>query len=95
MKHLDFELNGKKVHALEVELPGAPLVVAWGKSGFVMCGYLNIETTEKLGVAAALVRGVKTIDDLLAAKVQQVSKAGAERGIQTGMSGSDALSRLS
>jgi uncharacterized protein YunC (DUF1805 family) len=95
MKHVDFELDGKKVHALEVQLPGAPLVLAWGKDGFVMCGYLNIEAAEKLGVAAALVRGVKTVDDLLAAKIQQVSKAGAARGIEQGMAGRDALARLS
>jgi uncharacterized protein YunC (DUF1805 family) len=94
MKHVDFELNGKKAHGLEVELPGAPLVVAWGGSGFVMCGYLNIDAAEKLGVAAAMVRGVKTVDDLLAAKVQNVSKAGAARGIQEGMAGRDALTRL-
>lgn len=94
MKHLDFDLNGKKVHALEVELPGAPLVVAWGKAGFVMCGYLSIESAEKLGVAAAMVRGVKTIDDLLTAKVQQASTAAVGRGVKTGTTGRDALSRL-
>ena len=73
---------------------GAPLVVAWGKAGFVMCGYLNIEAADKLGVAAAVVRGVKTVDDLLSATVQQVSKAGAARGVNIGMAGRDALSLL-
>jgi uncharacterized protein YunC (DUF1805 family) len=94
MGQLDFDLDGKKVHAIAVELPGAPLVLAWGAHGFVMCGYLAIETAEKLNVAAAVVRGVKTVDDLLAAKIQQVSKAGAARGVTDGMSGRDALSLL-
>jgi uncharacterized protein YunC (DUF1805 family) len=59
-----------------------------------MCGYLNIESADKLGVAAAMVRGVKTIDDLLAAKVQDVSKAAVARGVKTGTAGRDALARL-
>jgi uncharacterized protein YunC (DUF1805 family) len=94
MKHVDFDLNGRKVHALEVALPGAPLVVAYSESGFVMCGYLNIETANKLKVPAALVRGVATVDDLLAAKVQQVSAAAQEKGVAEGMSGRDALALL-
>jgi len=94
MKHVDFDLDGHKAHGLEVELPGAPLVVAWGQAGFVMCGYLSIESADKLGVSAAMVRGVKTIDDLLEAKVQKVSAAGAARGVAEGMAGRDALARL-
>ena len=95
MKHQDFEVDGRKVEGLEVALPGAPLVAAWGKSGFVMCGYLNIEAAEKLGVAAAMVRGVATVSDLLAAKVQKVSTAAAKLGVTEGMLGKDALARLS
>lgn len=94
MKQVDFELNGQPVHGLQVDLPGAPLVVAWGKAGFVMCGYLAIEAAEKLGVAAAVVRGVKSVDDLLAASVQQLSKGAAQRGVSAGMTGRDALSKL-
>jgi uncharacterized protein YunC (DUF1805 family) len=94
MKHVDFELNGKPVQGLQVDLPGAPLVVAWGGAGFVMCGYLAIEAAEKLGVAAAVVRGVKTVDDLLGGAVQQVSKAASSRGVAVGMTGREALSKL-
>ncbi len=94
MKHVDFNLNDKTAHGLELSLPGAPLVVAYGASGFVMCGYLNIEAANKLNVAAAMVRGVSTIDDLLSAKVQAVSAAAAQRGVTEGMTGRDALSRF-
>lgn len=94
MKHIEFDVGGKKASGLVVELPGAPLVLAWGEAGFVMCGYLNIESANKLGVAAAIVRGVNTVDDLLAGKVTQVSARGASRGIEEGMSGRDALARL-
>jgi uncharacterized protein YunC (DUF1805 family) len=80
---------------LEVDLPGgAQLVLAWGRAGFVMCGFLDLTAAEKRGVAAAIVRGVKTIDDLLAADVQEVTSAAATRGVVRGMSGRDALALL-
>lgn len=94
MKHVDFKLDDTMAHGLELALPGAPLVVAYAGAGFVMCGYLNIEAANKLNVAAAMVRGVSTIDDLLAAKVQAVSTAAAGRGVTEGMTGRDALARL-
>ena len=94
MKHVDFDLDGKKASGLELDLPGAPLVVAWGKDGFVMCGYLNIEAADKLGVAAAMVRGVKTVNDLLEAKVQKVSASAAKRGVAEQMTGRQALSHF-
>ena len=94
MNHLDFDLDGKKAEGLVVGLPGAPLVLAYGRQGFVMCGYLNIEAADKLGVAAAMVRGVSTIDDLLDAKVQKVSGAAGKLGVAEGMTGREALSRF-
>jgi len=87
-------LNGKKIKGVEVSLPGAPLVVAYGNAGFVMCGYLNIDVADKLGVAAAMVRGVKTVDDLLKAQVQAVSKAALVKGVKLSMTGEEALSIL-
>jgi uncharacterized protein YunC (DUF1805 family) len=94
MKSIDIEISGKKVTAVEIPLPGAPLVLASGLHGFVMCGYLNVAVAEKLGVAAAMVRGVKTADDLLVAKIVECTKAASERGVTVGMTGQDALSRL-
>jgi uncharacterized protein YunC (DUF1805 family) len=80
---------------LEVDLPGgAKLVLAWGRSGFVMCGFLDLAAAEKRGVAAAIVRGVKTVDDLLAAEVQDLTSAAAARGVARGMTGRAALALL-
>lgn len=94
MKNVDIEIDGKKASGVEVMLPKAPLVLAHGKDGFVMCGYLNVEVADKLGVAAAMVRGVSTVEDLLAAKVQGVSKAAEAKGVALGMTGREALSKL-
>jgi len=94
MKNIDINFGGKKATGIEVPLPKAPLVLASGPAGFVMCGYLNIETADRLGVAAAMVRGVSTVDDLLAAPVVSCSKAALERGVTNGMTGREALEKF-
>lgn len=94
MKTIDVQINGKTASGVEVALPKAPLVLVSGKNGFVMCGYLSVETADKLGVAAAVVRGVNTVDDLLAGNVAAVSKVASEMGVAIGMTGRDALSKF-
>jgi len=90
----DVFVSGKKMLGVEINLPGAPLVLVSGAAGFVMCGYLNIDMADKLGVAAAMVRGVKTLNDLLKAPVQAVSKAAQAKGVNLTMTGEEALALL-
>lgn len=94
MKQTEITIDGKAVTGFEIPLPKAPLVMVKGTNGFVMCGYLNTEVADKLGVAAAMVRGVSTVDDLLKAPVQAATKAALERGVAVGMTGRDALARI-
>jgi len=94
MKTREVHIAGKKVVELEVPLPVAPLVLVYGERGFVMCGYLNVEVADRLGVAAAIVSGVSTVEDLLKGPVKAVSKLASERGVTVGMSGQDALAKL-
>ena len=79
---------------VKVELPRAPLLLLIAPRGYVMCGYLNISTAEELGQAAAIVRGVKTFEDVLSTKIVRAT-SGAERlGVKDGMSGREALERM-
>jgi uncharacterized protein YunC (DUF1805 family) len=94
MKSIDISVNGQTASGVEVALPKAPLVLASTPNGFVMCGYLNVDVAEKLGVAAAMVRGVSTVDDLLRAPIVACTSAAAEKGVTVGMSGRDALAKL-
>ena len=48
-------------------------------------------TAEKKGDAAAMVIGVSSFEDALAAKIAAVSSKGKELGIKEGMTGKDAL----
>ncbi len=79
------EVEGKAFLGLRVEMPGTPpMLLILGKSGFVMCGYLNLEVAEKLGAAAAVVTGVNTFEDVLNAEIKAATSRGESRGLKPG-----------
>lgn len=73
----------------------SPLLVIKAPKGVMGCGYLNIETFNRTGEAAVIVRGVNTHDDMLKAKVVTVSEAARALGIEPGLTGAEALQRMS
>ncbi len=85
-------VDGKSFMGLRTDLPDSPpLLLIIGEKGFVMCGFLNVESAEKLGVTAAVVSGVKTFDDVLNGQVKAVTSKAKNLGIEVGMKGVDAL----
>jgi len=88
-------IDNKAAIGLKVDLPDSPpLLVVIGKTGFVMCGFLNIEAAEKLNVVAAMVSGVRTFEDVLKADIKAVTSTAKMRGISVGMKGEEAIKLL-
>jgi uncharacterized protein YunC (DUF1805 family) len=89
------KVDGYVAFGLRVDLPDSPpLVAIISDKGFVMCGFLNVDAAEKLGVTAAVVSGVRTFDDVLEAEVKAVTSKAEMRGIRRGMTGLEALKLL-
>ena len=89
------EVGGKTFHALKATLPDLPpLLLIKGSKGFVMCSYLNIETAEKLGAAAAIVSGVKTFDDVLNAQIKTSTTKAKALGLEPGRVVSEVIAKL-
>ena len=89
------KVGNKTCLGVRVELPDSPpLLLIVAEKGFVMCGFLNIEAAERLGVAAAMVSGVKTFDDILFAEVKAATSKAKSLGVQPGMRGEEALARM-
>lgn len=89
------KINGKTALGLKVDLPDSPpLIAVIGENGFVMCGFLNLDAAEKLGVTAAMVSGVETFGDVLDAAVKEVTSKAKMKGIQQGMKGREAIELL-
>jgi len=73
---------------------GPPLIFIRGERGILFCGYLNADAAEKFGLAAAIVRGVASVEDALCARVSYCTKKAESFGVQIGMTGKEALSLL-
>jgi len=59
--------------------------------GFLGCGYFDVSVANRVGDAAAIVTGVKTIEEMLAAPVVRVSDRARDAGVKEGVSGREAL----
>ena len=94
METREVTIDGKKALGLKVNLQGAPLLLLVAQKGYIMCGYLNMDTAEKLGQAAAVVTGVKSFEDVLNAKVVRLTTRARQLGVEEGMLGREALRRM-
>jgi uncharacterized protein YunC (DUF1805 family) len=89
------KVDGKACLGVKVELPDSPpLLLVVAEKGFIMCGFLNVEAAERLGVIAAMVSGVKTFEDVLDASVKAVTSKAKKLGVDVGMKGAEALKRM-
>lgn len=88
------ESDGRAIEAFCLRLLEKNLIVLRGRRGYVMCGYLDLAVSEKLGEAAARITGVSTIDEALAAPIQSVTGAAQKLGLSVGQKVSDALSLI-
>jgi len=86
------DIDGKNATGLKVDLPNSPpLLAVIGRTGFVMCGFLNAEAAEKFNVPAAIVTGVKNFDDVLKAEIKTATSKAKLMGVKLGMTGKEAV----
>ena len=88
------EINGKIFEGYTINLPNAKLLLIKGNKGILACGYLNLETVDKLQDVMAIVRGVNSYNDMLNAQVVAVSQVAAALGVNTSMTGLEALEMM-
>ncbi len=96
IKVTNLKVDSKVCLGLQVDLPecAAPLLLIMGEKGFVVCSFLNLETAERLNVAAAIVSGVKTFEDVLNAPVKALTSKAQNLGVESSMKGSEALKKM-
>ena len=88
------DLEGNILEGYAIPTGNTALLLIKAKHGFLGCGYIALETAERVGDAAVIVSGVKNFDDMLAAKVKGFSPAAAARGVTAEMTGKEALLKL-
>ncbi len=90
-----FVIDGKSFQGVKSTIPGGPpLLLIKGEKGFVMCGYLNGEVAEKVGLAAAIVSGVSSFEDVLNAEVKFATSKAKELGVEPGKIVKNVIAKL-
>ncbi len=88
-------IKGISFIGIEIGLPDSPpLILVYGRKGFAMCGFLNLDAAEKVGVVAVMSSGVSSIEDLLNAEVKGATSRALERGVRVGDKVADALLKI-
>ncbi|MGC8610312.1 MAG: YunC family protein [Thermoplasmata archaeon] len=88
------KLNNGIALGFRWNLGNAYLLVIKREKGYLMCGYLNIETANKMGDVAGIVTGVSTFEDMLEKPVVILSNKAKEIGIMAGIKGREFLEML-
>ena len=90
-------VEGKDVQGVCIQAPGGEghpnMLVLVAKAGYIMCGYLNQETAEKVGDAACVIGG-SSFEELLQNPVKAVTPEAEQLGIKVGMTGREACAVL-
>lgn len=94
MKTKKIRLEKGEIIGFLIELNNAPLILLQAKKGYVMCGYLNISTANKLEDIAGKITGVKSFDDALNTNIIEVSENAKKIGLHAGMNVKDFLNML-
>lgn len=83
---------------IAVELPKTRILAVATAKGYIMCGLIDLARLDSLrperGILAARVTHVRTIDELLAGTVDQVSVEARRLGIVEGMTGLQAVEKM-
>ena len=87
----NINVDGKSFEAHTIRTTNASMLIINGKKGMLACGYIKVETADKLGDALAIVTGVNSYDDMLSRPIVAVSASAKAFGIKEGMSGRQAL----
>lgn len=79
--------------------PGGQYCAIHTDRGIVGCGIYDCETASRFGMAVAIARGTPEIplvepEDLLVARIVEMSQPAAELGIAVGMTGAEALRQM-
>lgn len=91
------EVNGTAAQGIMLCAPGGEghpnMIIVQCKSGYLMCGYLNIDAAEKFGDAAVLVGGAD-FQAVLDNPIKGMTSAAEKAGVKEGMTGAEAAAVL-
>jgi len=94
VKTQTIHLEKGKAIGYHIDLGPAPLILIQTQKGYVMCGYLNMDTANRVGDIAGKVTGVKTFEDVLNAPIVEASEKAKKAGLKEGMTAREFLNSI-
>lgn len=93
------KMRGGKATGISVQWDNGQFTLIVADKGILGCGIFDPKILEEFKMAGALCRGkpekpLRRPEDLLKAKIKEVSSAGKKLGLKKGMTGKEALARL-
>lgn len=89
------DIDGQTAVGLIVELPKTRLLAVTTDQGYIMCGALDVHLLNtrlaERQILAGRALGVRTLQELLDAPLQDVTEAAQRLGVVSGMTGRTAL----
>ena len=82
----EIRLKNGIVTGTMIELKNSNFIMINSSNGYIMCGYLNMDTANKLGDIAGKVTGVSSIEKALDSKIVELSENAKKLGLKTGVS---------
>ena len=89
------EKEGLELKYAEIALKNTTLLLIEGYGSFFMCGALDVSVSNNREVICGKALGVKTIDQLLNAKIVDLSEYAKTKGLESGMLVYEAFKKLS
>lgn len=93
-EHAKITLGEKHCDGYCIPLGKANLILIKTDTGIIACGFIDMNTCEKLDIAAAKITGITTIEELLTAQIKDTTKKANEMNIHPGITGHEALNIL-
>ncbi|MBN1573510.1 MAG: DUF1805 domain-containing protein [Deltaproteobacteria bacterium] len=92
--------KGGPALGIEASWIGSQFVMIIADRGLVACGVIDVSIMDRVGAAVAVARGTPerqliVVDDLLNAKIQDMTERAGSLGVEVGMTGREALDILS
>jgi uncharacterized protein YunC (DUF1805 family) len=87
----ELQLEGMTFKSVTLPTANSVILLIQGTKANLGCGYFSMAAAEKMKDRFAIVRGVSSIDEVLAAPVADLSPEAAACGVTVGMSGKEAL----
>ncbi|MDO5843595.1 MAG: YunC family protein [Methanocorpusculum sp.] len=92
--HAFGEIDGVKFEGFCVPVTSQYLIFIKAGNLFLGCGFFSMDTFDKIGIPAARITCVSSIEQMLNSNIVSVTKSAAAHGITECMTGAEAIAKM-